>query len=399
MRFLLLLFLLLSASVGSAQRAFKPIKAALKAKNYKEVIAQVAKLRADTTDDYRLSPKLCLYNIEAYRGLNDAQNLKLYLKQSYDTVAFFSTTHQIIQEAVRLDSIERQLQQTENKKPRETAFVVEQLRRYFPNIPVAARFFYKRKKFAEAMPYLRTSLDLPHTPIGIRSKLLTKQDTINAGLYLMTAFQLKQYGEVHRYSELALQDTVARKTLIECLVYTAEAQQNPASYHHWLQTGWKDYPLHKMFFTRLADYYAARGDHKEVVRLATQQLQIDSTDISALLARSMAELYLEHYDASIADGRNILQLDSANAEANYYIGAAYAAQALKVVLPDNVLSRSYRTALKQQQLLYTEAKPYLETYRERAPQHQNRWAPLLYKVYLALNEGSKFAEIEALLKK
>lgn len=59
----------------------------MKAKNYKEVLNLVTKLREDSV--YQNHPKLCIYSIEAQRGLNDAENMKLYLKRSYDTIAFF----------------------------------------------------------------------------------------------------------------------------------------------------------------------------------------------------------------------------------------------------------------------------------------------------------------------
>ena len=162
MRTLLLSLLLLAMPVTVfPQKAFRPVKAAMKAKNYKEVLNLVTKLREDSV--YQNHPKLCIYSIEAQRGLNDAENMKLYLKRSYDTIAFFSTTHQIIREAVKLDSIERALQQTENKKPKQTHLVREMLRLYFPNLNAATRFYYKKRKFNEAMDYLRTCPDLPHT--------------------------------------------------------------------------------------------------------------------------------------------------------------------------------------------------------------------------------------------
>ena len=101
----ILSLLLILPLQASAQRAFKPVRTALKAKNYKEAVNQVNKLRQDST--YKYNTDLCLLSMEAQKGLNDAENTKLYLKQAYDTVAFFSTTRLIVQEAVRVDSIER----------------------------------------------------------------------------------------------------------------------------------------------------------------------------------------------------------------------------------------------------------------------------------------------------
>ena len=44
------------------------------------------------------------------------------------------------------------------------------------------------------------------------------------------------------------------------------------------------------------------------------------------------------------------------------------------------------------------AETHLEIYRKARPESAARWAPLLYKVYLNLNRGTKFAEIERILR-
>ena len=128
-------FLLLAAFVCVtciAQKAFKPVTTALKAKNYKEALQQISKLRKDSL--YKDDVKLCVYAVEAQRGLNDAENMKIYLKQTYDTLSFFSTTYEVVKEAIRLDSIEKEKFKAEDKKPKQTKFVVENLHRYYPNI-------------------------------------------------------------------------------------------------------------------------------------------------------------------------------------------------------------------------------------------------------------------------
>lgn len=238
MRTLLLSFImLLLPTIAGAQKAYKPLKTALKDKNYKEAVAQINKLRADST--YRFDTKLCLYGIEAYRGLNDAENMKVYLKQNCDTVALFSTTYQIVKEAVILDSLENENKKNKGEKPHETKLVNEMLQRYYPNLNVAARFFYKKQNYTEAMRYLRYCIDLPHTPIGARSNLSTKHDVQNAVLYLSSAFATKNYAEVHRYENIALCDSVSRKSIMKFLARTAEAEKDTLAYERMLRQGWK----------------------------------------------------------------------------------------------------------------------------------------------------------------
>lgn len=187
-QFLLLLIMLFSLSC-TAQKAFKPVKTALKDKKYNEAITQIEKLRTDST--FKNNTKLCLYAIEAYRGLNDAENTKIYLKKNYDTLAFFSTTRELIATSLRLDSIENALQHETGAKPKQKHLVCSVLNQYYPNINAAARFYYSKKDYNNAMRFLRISIDLPHSKIGTLAKLPVKVDTTNSVLYLISAYNAK----------------------------------------------------------------------------------------------------------------------------------------------------------------------------------------------------------------
>jgi len=396
MRTLLLSVLFFLPLVATnAQRALKPVKAALKENNYKEAVNKISALRKDSL--YRDNPKLCLYSIEANKGLNDAENTKLYLKKDYDTLAFFSTTHQIIKEAVKLDSLERALQKSDGQKPKETNYICSLLQQYMPNTAAASRHFYKKGKYGEAMSYLRTCLDLPHTSIGKLAKLSDKAENSNAALYLLSAYQTKNLPETHRYEELALGDSMLRKNVLKCLAYTAEAEHDTTTYRKWLDKGFQEFSDEPLFFTLLADYHTARGDNHAVLCLSEKQLVRDSSDVSALVAQCMAQLHLQRYDDCISSANRLLRADSTAIEANYFLGASYTAKANDIQLPENAFSRNYKKIKKEQTSLYRQAMPYLERYRAQAPKQAKRWGPLLYKVYLALNEGKKFSEIEKLL--
>ena len=393
--FLILCIILTYPFVVSAQKAFKPVKSALKSKNYHEVIKKVNALEHDSL--FAGSSKLCLYKIEALRGLNDAENMKLYLKTKYDTVAFFSTTYQIITQTLRLDSIENQISVQTNKKSKYSGQIKSLLNIYFPNMHAASRFFYLKKNYIESMKYLRICLDVPHMPVGINAGLSHKFDVNNASLYLISAYQSKKYKEVHRYESLSLQDTLVRSSILECLINTAEAENNIQKYLQWLRVAWYEFPQNKKFFTKLADYYAAQNNYQEVLTLANYQASKDSTDCVASLAKCLALFNLEEFHECIQEGRKLLAKDSAYVEAKYYIGASYVAQGTAIEIPINALSNKYKEALEKQKFYYRLAQPFLEEYRQQKPNSPKRWAPLLYKIYLALNEGRKFEEIEKFL--
>lgn len=395
MRYSFLLFLMLIATNGMAQKAFRPVKDALKAKNYGEAIKKIAELRTDSV--YRSNAKLCLYSIEANRGLNDAENTKIYLKQAYDTVAFFSTTAQVITEAVRLDSIEAELYPDAKKETKNIRYASGILQRYFPNMQAAGHYFYKQQNFAEAMSYMRVCLDLPQTSAGKRAGLSNNNARTTAALYLSSAYSTQNYPEVHRYADLALDEPRFNRSVLKYLAYTAEAEGDTAAYRKLLHDGWEKYPSDSEFFIRLADYYRGHQCYNSVWEIASVQLSRDSLDKVALFAQCLAYFDLLDYNRCIQVGRKLLADDSTNIEVYYYIGASFVNKAERVQMPDKLLASSYRKALNERKSYYQQAEMSLETYRRLAPDMEKRWAPLLYKVYLALNRGKKFAEIEKLL--
>ena len=81
------LFFVLLASVfavdAPAQKAFRKIRQALKSAQYDEAIKQVDQCAQDST--LNSIPKLYNYAVDAYRGISDVENEKIYLKQAYDT--------------------------------------------------------------------------------------------------------------------------------------------------------------------------------------------------------------------------------------------------------------------------------------------------------------------------
>jgi hypothetical protein len=57
--------------------------------------------------------------------------------------------------------------------------------------------------------------------------------------------------------------------------------------------------------------------------------------------------------------------------------------------------RKYRQELQR---LYAAARPYMEKYRQLMPADRQRWAPALYRIYLNLNMGKQFEEIDKLMR-
>jgi hypothetical protein len=91
-------------------------------------------------------------------------------------------------------------------------------------------------------------------------------------------------------------------------------------------------------------------------------------------------------------GDSLLQKNDTLAEAQFNVGTAYMNMALKLEQKSNF--RKYR---KQTMDYYQEAKGYMEAYRKLQPGAQGKWGPALYRIYLNLNMGKQFDEIDKLL--
>ena len=91
--------------------------------------------------------------------------------------------------------------------------------------------------------------------------------------------------------------------------------------------------------------------------------------------------------------KKALAVNDSLAGAYYNIGLAYFNQAVEM---DKNSQQSHKT---HQEIdgLYKSAMPYLQKYRTMVPDMQDQWALPLYTIYLNLNMGKEFDEIDKLL--
>ena len=127
---------------ASAQKIFKPIRVALKAKKPADALKEVQKLEA--TCPTALRPKLLDYGMQACIRLNEGLNEKIYLKQAYDTVQFFRTIYDIFDYALRCDTAERALLAETGKPMHYQKPHAQTLRKYYRNLVAGGRFYFTR---------------------------------------------------------------------------------------------------------------------------------------------------------------------------------------------------------------------------------------------------------------
>ena len=96
-----------------------------------------------------------------------------------------------------------------------------------------------------------------------------------------------------------------------------------------------------------------------------------------------------YYNESIAYSDRLIAMNDSLPEPYYNAGTAYLNMALKLdpIKEKKAMRRTYQQALT-----------YMERYRQLAPDEQQKWAPALYRIYLNLNMGKQFDEVDRLMK-
>lgn len=382
-------------SPAAAQKELKALRAFVKAKNTSEAMKEVARLEADSICQYM--PKLYELAVKAQIQINDIENEKAYLKKECDTAKLFESTRQIFHYVHKCDSVERLQMEFLGKKHELDYSKVKLLQRYYKNLEAGTRYFYSRKKYPEAQRHLHTLLHLSKSPLWVVTPVdtLSKEHITNAYMYTYSAFTNKDYAEVERYKHLLLSDEDYYATALEMYARTANDRGRSASFEKYLERGVATLPLHDYFFEELATLYTADERYAQCVSLADQRLAADANCLKAMYLKAFSLYQLEEEKACIEVSKQLVAADTAHlyADANFYAGELIMNELQTIYLPTRIRSKAFEEAKREMKRVCSEALPYLERYRKLCPSQREKWAPLLYRIYLELNMGPEFEEI------
>lgn len=396
---LILILCCLTATTVHAQKQYKSIRAALKAKNGAEAMRLVEACEKDSI--LQNEPRTYDYGTQAQILINDVENVKAYLKQPYDTVRFFQSTCKIFEYILKCEQAELDLLDREGKKQKFNKENRQRLHQFYRNLGAGGRFFYAKGKYKEALQLMGFYLDTPLKPIWGDDKSVTTQPAYvnTAFAYQRAAFLSGNFADVAKYSDLTLADTTYRRNVIELLARSAEALGDTALMAKRLVEGIKEYPHYTYFFTRLTDYFSANEDYDRALLLADSLLQMYPDQLLYKASQTVSLMNLQRYQEGIDAAKECLAMDSSLIEMQLYIGAAYCKMASEITLPTNINSKSYRDKKQQIQKLYKAALPYVEQYRQACPDKSDKWLPLLERIYWNLNMGIQYEEITKLMQK
>lgn len=378
-----------------AQKELKTLRTLVKAKNTAEAMKEVARLESDSICQFM--PKLYELAAKVHIQINDVENEKVYLKKECDTLKLFESTRQIIRNLMKADSLERVQKEYLGKEHNENEGDVKIIKRYYKNLEAGANYFFSRQNYKEAQRHLGVLLSMSHSDLTDDFALdaHSKEYATCAYMYTYSAFQNGDYSEVERYKSLLLSDDQYFESSLEMYARTANDCGKTDVFETYLEMGVVSMPLHDYFFDELATLYITDKRYAQSVNLADKALATDATALKALYLKAYALFQMEEEKACIEVSKKLVETDTAQyyIEANYYAGKLIMNELETIYLPTRIGSEAFEWAKSEMKRVCSEARPYLETYRKLAPSQSEKWAPLLYRIYLELNMGPEFENI------
>jgi len=326
---------------------------------------------------------------------NGVENRKAYLKQNYDTAAFFSTLLRMYDHLYHCDSIDA-IPNGQGRVKLKYQVKTKSLRqKHRRNILNGGKFFLSKGNYDVAYNYM----DLYYTHFGSGTQDTTMCKVANWAA--LCGFMTQKPDRTLKYIDLAIAsaDNKQKPVLQEYKVRSYMQLNDQASVRRELLTGVRDYPLHDFFFVHLEDIYYGERDFASGLSLADSLIAIDSSKTLYWYTKSKLTLAGNDYVQCIEFSDSTIHRDSSYVDAYYNKGISYLNLALIRQESACVDLRDTKSAAdrKQIQELYQQAKPCMEKVRQLQPDATDRWGRPLYRIYMKLNMGKEFEEIDKLL--
>ena len=211
---------------------------------------------------------------------------------------------------------------------------------------------------------------------------------------IVSGYKLNRPDSALKYNELALSNKHYRRRALQYISDIYLMKGDTIKYIETLNLGFKENKKSKFFFLRLMDYYNDRNQLDEAMAIVDTALVNDKDNVLFLFAKSNILLNMGCYLKCIAVCDTILKINDTLSDVYYNAGVSY----LNLAIGLEKTAVSKRKNRKQIIDYYKKSLPYMEKYREMRPDDKNKWAPSLYNIYLKLNMGRQFEEMNNILQ-
>lgn len=388
--------MLMSPVAASAQKKeIQTAKDQVKAgKNLDQAAASMKKLLADSAN--RTNRKIWTIYFDAVRKQYEQGNEKLYLKQKYDTAQLFNYTRQLFEVAFQYDSVETA---PDKKGRRDFEFRKghsDYLAHIRSNLYNGGIWFLNKKKYPDAYKFFDCYIECASQPMFKQRNYGEKDKHLPTAAYyaVYSGYKMKDPKATLHHSYEALKDTVHYNYMLQYLAETYMLEKDTARYVASLNEGFKRVPTFPYFFPRLVEHYVERNQLDSAMTVVNEALTIVPDSDVYLAAKSNLLLEQGKLKECIEVSKKVIEVNQKLSDPYYNAGICY----FNLAVEQDKNSHNSRKVKEQVEENYKKALPYLVKYREMEPKEQGKWAFPLYTIYLNLNMGKEFDEIDKVMK-
>ena len=394
--FALMFLMLMSPVAASAQKKeIQTAKDQVKAgKNLDQAAASMKKLLADSVN--RTNRKIWTIYFDAVRKQYEQGNEKLYLKQKYDTAQLFNYTRQLFEVAFQYDSVETA---PDKKGRRDFEFRKghsDYLAHIRSNLYNGGIWFLNKKKYPDAYKFFDCYIECASQPMFKQRNYGEKDKHLPTAAYyaVYSGYKMKDPKATLHHSYEALKDTVHYNYMLQYLAETYMLEKDTARYVASLKEGFKRVPTFPYFFPRLVEHYVERNQLDSAMTVVNEALTVVPDSDVYLAAKSNLLLEQGKLQECIEVSKKVIEVNQKLGDPYYNAGICY----FNLAVEQDKNSHNSRKVKEQVEANYKKALPYLVKYREMEPKEQGKWAFPLYTIYLNLNMGKEFDEIDKVMK-
>ena len=340
---------------------------------------------------------------ECSRKLHADENRKMFLKQKADTTRFYAHILDIFLRVGKADSLSRTPDEKGRVRPLSPRRVREMLMPYRKNLMGGGKFFYIKANYAEAFRFLDTYIRCNELEAFAPDTLELTDTLMPMAAYLAVdaARATGNYDGIIRHATLAQRAGLKSHLIQEYLCTALAAKGDSMASAKALTEGLRRFESHPFFFSHILDALASQGRYAEGLAFADSMLSVNDTRPLYWYAQSLMLLKLGRDRDAIDACDSCLVRDPDYVDAHYTKGIA--SLNLAVTYTETACTDLTDPRCKRDreviQSLYNLAKLPMERVRELAPQDTNRWAAPLYRIYLHLNMGPQFDEIDRIVNR
>ncbi len=357
----------------TVNRRLKEARAAIKSGSGQEDIERILldSISLPTTTD---ETKAEGYHLCALleQSLNDGLNMSAYLKQNIDTVRLYRTILNIYDHTLRSDSLDDKGRfKGKNCKLRAL---------HRQNLLGGGKYHLRASRWSDAYPFFDRFLKTCTTDMD---------SVVGRVAYWATVCGMNENNPHHVLchvdTAIALMPEQERPALAEYKARSCVSLGDSAQWLDVLKSGVDCYPGYNYFFLNLMDYYMRHGQIERGMAVTDSLVKHDGDRAVYWFALSLFALNAEDYEKCIQMSEECLSREPDNVDALYNKGISL----LNMALNEKSATRC--------RVLYRRALEPMERVRELSPDDLDRWGNPLYRIYLNLNMGRKFEEIDSLL--